>query len=262
MAARERARERLGPGEVHVWTTPPPAIEERALLQAYEAMESDDERERRLRLRFAADRHERLVAVALVRTTLARYADVAPRDWRFERNEHGRPDPVAGQCDPPLRFNLSHARGLVACAVTVDRAVGIDVERIDRRSGTVSIADRYFAPEEARALRACPRERRRERFFEYWTLKESYIKARGLGLRIPLRRFAFRLDGDRPIRVAFERDFDDRAVDWQFALFRPTSGHIMAVAVRRGAVPDLEIRVRDAIPLREPPASRSPGDSS
>jgi 4'-phosphopantetheinyl transferase len=236
--------------EVHVWTAAPEEIIDPALLDAYEALESEDERERRLRLRFERDRHERLVSVALVRTSLARYADVAPRAWLFERNEHGRPDPVPGHGEPPLRFNLSHTKGLVACAVTVDRDIGVDVECVGRRGDPVAIADRYFAAAEARELHACPAARRRDRFFEYWTLKESYIKARGMGLKIPLRRFAFHLDAAHPIRVAFDAEIEDDEREWQFALFRPTASHVIAVGVRRGRGPDLSVRVRRTIPLR------------
>jgi 4'-phosphopantetheinyl transferase len=247
----ERCRERLKRDEVHVWTASPEEITDPALLDAYEALESEDERERRLRLRFDRDRHERLVSVALVRTTLARYTDVAPRAWVFERNEHGRPEPVPGHGGPPLRINLSHTRGLVACAVTVDRDIGVDVECVVRRGDPVAIADRYFAPAEVRALHACPAVHRRDRFFQYWTLKESYIKARGMGLRIPLRRFSFHLDAGQEIRVTFDAELEDDARDWQFALFRPTTTHVVAVGVRRGSGPDLSMRIRRTIPLRD-----------
>jgi len=249
MIERARARERLGRYEVHVWTAVPEEITDPRLLADYEALESEDERERRLRLRFERDRHERLVSVALLRTTLARYADVEAGAWVFARNEHGRPDPVPGQGDPPLRFNLSHARGRVACAVTVDRAIGVDVEWVERRGNPVEIADRYFAASEVRDLRACSTARRRERFFEYWTLKESYIKARGLGLRIPLRQFAFHLDEAAPIRISFGPEIADDARDWQFALSRPGPAHVLAVGVERGRRDDLAIVMRSTVPL-------------
>lgn len=244
------ARDRLDRDEVHVWTVRPDAITERELVDRYALLESDDERERRLRLRFERDRHERLVSVALVRTALSRYAAIEPADWKFARNEFGRPDPVPGQCEPHLRFNLSHTRGLAACAVTVARDVGCDVECVDRACDTGAIADRYFSRSELRDLRALPRDRRRERFFDYWTLKESYIKARGMGLRIPLGRFSFHLDDGPPVRVSFDPELEDDPADWQFELHRPGAGHVLAVGVRRGRRPDLRVRVRSTVPLR------------
>jgi 4'-phosphopantetheinyl transferase len=249
MGRPENPGERLGRDEVYVWTAVPEEITDPLLHEAYRSLESDDERERRRRLRFARDRHERLVSVALLRTTLARYTEVEAAAWVFERNEHGRPDPVPGQSDPPLRFNLSHARGMVACAVTVDREIGVDVEWIGRRGSTVEIAERYFAPPEVQDLRACPEAERRDRFFAYWTLKESYIKARGLGLRIPLRQFAFHLDQPPSIRISFGPEIADDARDWQFGLFRPGPAHRLAVAVKRGPSEELAVVTRRTVPL-------------
>jgi 4'-phosphopantetheinyl transferase len=249
MDLEEGFRERLGRDEIHLWTTVPETIADPALLDAYAALESADERERRLRMRVAGRRHESLVSVALVRTTLARYAGVEARAWEFERNAYGRPELAPGQCDSPLRFNLSHTQGLIVCAVTLERDIGVDVECTGRRSRTVAVADRFFSAGEAQDLHALPAGRRRDRFFEYWTLKESYVKARGLGLKIPLRRFSFHLDAGRAIRVSFDRQLEDAAQDWQFELLRPRPKHVVAVAVRRGADPDLKLRVRPTVPL-------------
>ena len=83
--------------------------------------------------------------------------------------------------------------------------MGVDVEDTERSGETVEIADQFFSPLEAAALRALPADRQRARFFDYWTLKEAYIKARGMGLAIPLEQFSFLLDDwPAPIRVAFD----------------------------------------------------------
>ena len=133
----------------------------------------------------------------------------------------------------PLEFNLAHTRGLVACAVALGRDVGVDVEWLGRRGRTLEIAERYFSPSEVRDLRATPGPDRKERFFRYWTLKEAYVKARGEGLRLPLRRFSFHLDGPA-VRVSFESDSDDPRA-WQFLIECPTPSHLLAVAVRRAS---------------------------
>jgi 4'-phosphopantetheinyl transferase len=241
-----RPLQRLPSSEVHVWFARPETIPA-GHLEAYAHLESGDERERRLRLRFERHRIEHLVSVALVRTSLSRYAPVEPADWLFERNDRGRPDLVPGQCDPDLAFNLSHTRGLVACAVARQPEVGVDVEWIERRGRTTAIADRFFSRREVRDLEALPDARRRDRFFDYWTLKESYIKARGMGLAIPLRAFSFHLDEAPPIRISFEPTLEDDPSTWQFELFRPDDAHRLAVGIRRGAVADLRIDVRETL---------------
>lgn len=235
--------------EVHVWSTRPERIADPGLLRAYARLLTDEERARQQRFRLARSRHEHLVTRALLRTVLSRYVDVAPAAWRFVENRYGRPELAPG-FDAPLHFNLSHTDGLIACAVTRAREVGVDVEALDRRGETVRIADRFFAPAEVDALRRLPPEDQRERFFTYWTLKEAYIKARGLGLAIPLDRFSFDVDDPPRIAIAFDPQLDDDAEDWQFALYRPTDRHRLAVGVRRGRAPDLRIELREIIPLR------------
>src|SRR4029078_6585429 len=113
--------------------------------------------------------------------------------------------------------------------------VGVDVEDRTRKGETVQIADRFFSPVEVAALRALPEERQRERFFDYWTLKEAYIKARGMGLAIPLDQFSFLLEPDMPIRIAFDPRLADDPLAWQFEQFALGGSHQTSAAVRRGA---------------------------
>lgn len=237
----------LGPRDVHVWLCVPEQIADEGLLGRYRALLSDEERTRAARFRFDEHRHQFCVAHALVRASLSRYADVEPDAWQFSVGERGRPEIVAAPGVPPLRFNLSHAPGLVACAVALARDVGVDVEDATRRTDTDAIAQRYFAPSERRDL-ARPGVGR-DRFFELWTLKEAYVKARGLGIAAALEKISFALEPGAPIRIGFEAGFDDDPAGWQFALHRPTPRHVLSVAVRRSTEPDLSIALRECVPL-------------
>lgn len=235
----------LTAGEVDVWIAYPDKIEDPDLLDRYEALASDDERRRRRRLRFERDRHERLVSDALMRSALSRYEAREPHEWRMQRNSHGRPDLVPEQAECALRFNVSHATTVVTCAVCRGHEIGVDVERTDRRGETVAIADRYFSAAESAALHALPASQQRRRFFEYWTLKESYIKARGLGLALPLGKFSF-VPGER-ISIEIDPELEDDGSRWQFALHQPSPSMQLALAVRDA--PPLTVRYRTAIPL-------------
>jgi len=237
----------LPEGEAHIWYAWTATCDTPALRAYYRSLLSRQEKERLERFAFEHLKLEYLVTRALCRTVLSAYANVPPGCWRFRANGYGRPEIDAGDGLPQLRFNLSNARSLVACVTTRTVDAGIDVEDTDRSGETVSIADRYFSPPELLALHALPADRQRLRFFELWTLKESYIKARGMGLSIPLDQFSFLLPGP-PIRIAFEPGLADMAAEWQFALFHPDERHLMALGLCRAQTPPFRLRLRETVP--------------
>jgi 4'-phosphopantetheinyl transferase len=241
----------LAADEVHLWWVLPDEITDPRLLAAYEALLSPEERARKARYHFEHSRREYLLTRALVRATLARYVDVAPAALTFSQNEHGRPEMARPELGW-LRFNLSNTKGLLALAVTRDRDVGVDVEDTSRRGDTVNVADRFFSPLEVDALHALPEDAQRDRFFAYWTLKEAYIKARGMGLAIPLDHFSFLLDAPLPIAIRFDPQLEDDPASWQFERFVLTERHHTAAAVRRGAGADLRFVLRRTVPLTSP----------
>lgn len=191
---------------------------------------TDDERARHERLYFERDRHMFVITRALVRTTLSKYAACDPAAWRFEANPWGRPHACGPR--PAPYFNLSNTRGLVACAVAQTEGIGVDVENITRNTEPRAIAHRFFSSSEVEALMALPEDEHRTRFFSLWTLKEAYIKARGMGLAIPLGQFSYALD-TAPITIRFGPQIEDDPERWRFALTRASDDHFLSLAVDR-----------------------------
>lgn len=219
----------LSKNEIHVYLADPSEIQTSDEERAYAmAILSKDELERLSRYRFERDRILYLATHWLARTVLSNYEPVEPSRWRFVAGKYGRPEIAA---DSTLRFNLSNTRGLAACAVGRAVDVGIDVERLTDEA-PLDAADRYFAPAEVAALRSLPVTQQPRRFFDYWTLKESYIKARGLGVSLPLDRFAFTLEDGRSPRIEIDPTLGDDGERWQFRQHLPTSDHLLAVCVR------------------------------
>jgi 4'-phosphopantetheinyl transferase len=232
---------------VHVDLVHADSAEAWAQHDAYRALLSPDEHDRMARLVFERDRRRFLLTRALVRTMLSRYAGVPPAGWSFIANVHGRPEILdRPRGVPDLRFNVSHTEGLIACAVTIGRDVGVDVEHIGRRL-THDVAGRFFAPGEVSRLKQLPADEQQRVFFDYWTLKEAYIKSRGFGLALPLGDFAFQLSPPSPPTITFEPSMEDDAATWQFHQDWPTRLHRLAVAVRRVGA-DLPVRIRFTIP--------------
>src|SRR5262249_4723943 len=105
---------RPGSPEVHLWLAFCDAILDSKLLAAYQELLSASERAAESRFHFAGDRQCYLVRKALLRSILSRYAPVAPKDWVFSTNAHGKPQIANSQLiDGSLSFNVSHTEGLV-----------------------------------------------------------------------------------------------------------------------------------------------------
>ncbi len=125
------------------------------------------------------------------RRVLSRYAAVAPPDWQFVLNEYGKPA-LAGAA-LALDFNLSHSGDWLACAVTTGTPVGVDLEHCHSGRATMKVARRFFRPEEVVALQDCCEAQQRDRFYDFWTLKEAAVKARGEALVPGLQARGFEL---------------------------------------------------------------------
>lgn len=232
---------------VHVDLLLTDSAEALARRAAYLPLLSAEEHERMARLVFERDRQRFLLTRALVRKMLSRYAPVKPADWQFIANAHGRPEILNRPAGvPDLRFNISHTDGLIACAVTIGREVGVDVEHVNRRL-TQDVATRFFAPAEVAHLQSLTEDEQERVFFDYWTLKEAYIKARGFGLSLPLADFAFHLAPGTKPSITFEPSLPDDPATWQFLQDWPTPAHRLGLAVRRTG-DDLPVRMRHVIP--------------
>jgi 4'-phosphopantetheinyl transferase len=225
-------RLKLSHREAHVWFIVPEAIKTAGTLSALQRLLSDDELQQYRRFYFARDSHRYLVSHALVRTVLSKYAEVAPAEWRFSHNRHGRPEIANAGDIPALRFNLTHTRGLAACIVSLSDACGIDAEMLVKRHDPLAVARRMFSETEYLQLRQLSDAQQLECFFKAWTLREAYVKAIGIGIAFPTHKLVFAVDADDSVAVSFHPDIDDRPQDWDFCLLRPTGEHIAATAVQ------------------------------
>jgi 4'-phosphopantetheinyl transferase len=239
----------LPAGRVEVWAAFVGELDEAQAALQFEQVLSAQERARHGRFVFEKDRRRYLLTRSLVRYVLSRYVPLPPAAWRFEATAFGRPmvadpHPVARG----LNFNISHSDRVVLLGVTRERELGIDVEDL-LRPAPLEIADSYFAPAEVRQLRALAPELQPRRFLDVWTLKESYIKARGQGLSLPLDRFAFHLEGNRSLRVHFDAELDESPRRWSFWQWNPSPDSIAALCVQNQAGVAADIRVRHVVPF-------------
>ena len=184
---------------IQVYTADVTELEDSQLYQVWYSRVCPARREKIDRIRFDSDKRLSLGAGALLEIAL-RVNGI--QDFTLQYGENGKPQ-LAGRQD--IQFNLSHSGTRVMCAVS-DCGIGCDVERI--RDIDLKLARRFFFSEEYEALARCgDSAHRNDLFFRYWTLKESFMKATGLGFSLPLDAFCMILDGDM---VSVRQSVDSR----------------------------------------------------
>jgi len=218
------------------------------LLAWYRDLLSEEEREKHKNFYFVRDRDLYLLTHGLVRTTLSKYLKIDPGKLVFTNTGYGRPEIAQSEGDPQIRFSVSRSHGLVACLIVLSIDAGVDVERIRKLDNLKTLSEDVFTYLEISRFRDLSENDQMEGFFTLWTLKEAYIKARGIGFSLPLNRFSFYFDAARCIRIFVSPELQDTPSNWQFASYRPKRSHTIAVALRRKDRPDLRIRFFEAIP--------------
>lgn len=236
----------LAADEAHFWSCRPPLLptDDSAYLNRLDAVLDLNEQQRRDRFKFARHALMFRVSHALVRYVLSQYADVAPAEWHFRKNQHGKPY-IINRGFEHLQFSLSHTDGYAALAVCSDYEIGCDVERRRDSVRAPDIAHRFFSEHEVAELLSNDEELQHFRFFDYWSLKESYIKAKGKGLAIPLGDFSFEL-GSRPITFSALPSLETDTSQWHFELLDVSTEHAAAIAAPQKLS---RIRTFSAVPL-------------
>lgn len=216
------------PAEVHVWraSLALPAARIRQLAQFL----SDDERRRAEQFHVEGARRRFIAGRGQLRVLLSRYLTVSPDHLCFGYEASGKPH-LEGPLGGELCFNLSHSHDRVLYAVSWDRAVGVDLERLRPIVQMASLAQRILSPRELIVFRSLPAQEREAAFFSCWTRKEAYVKARGDGLVRPLHQIDVSLapwEPARPLLVGGQPEESDR---WTPLALPRTMGYVASLAV-------------------------------
>ena len=177
----------LPPNEVHIWWAhldlPAPR------LRNLEETLARDEQARGERFRFERDRNRFIAARGILREILGYYLAMEPHSIRFDYGRHGKPRLAEGNSSSDTEFSLSHSQGVALYGFCRDHKIGVDVEYMRDFPDMDLIAKRFFSYNENEGLRAANAQKKTETFFRYWTQKEAFVKAIGVGLSYPLDSF-------------------------------------------------------------------------
>ena len=220
----------LAHGEVHVW------CEDFALLQAVKNNQNlqilaPDEIEKSQRFRFEKDRQHYINARSWLRKIIGKYLQTSPGLLRFGYGEFGKPWLMNEEGNPHLlQFNLSHSEGVAICALAWEKAVGIDLEALRFENSYDNVAENFFSQRERLALQTVAPEFKQIAFFNCWTRKEAYLKARGDGLIFPLDEFDVSLNFEEA-KLLSVHHFPEENQRWTLYHLNPKSNFVGALAV-------------------------------
>lgn len=168
--------------------------------------------------RFLEDKLRGVIGDLLIRTVLTQMLNCRADELEFGTNSYGKPV-LLGQ--DQVGFNVSHSGDWVALAAGSSLQIGIDVERMNALD--LDVARQFYTEEEYKSItKQHSHEDRLMQFFRIWTAKESYIKAAGKGMSIPLDSFST-VDGDL---IARKQIIEDKP--WYFRTFFIEEGYYMS----------------------------------
>jgi 4'-phosphopantetheinyl transferase len=221
--------EMIHSNEVHVWrvfldSTIPQ-------LESLQNILSNDELERAGRFHFERDKNRFVSARGMLRKILGSYLGMDPYELRFEYTFYGKPTLAIKTGYDTLRFNLSHSEAFALYAVTRDRNIGIDLEHIRHDASVDQIAQRFFSKGEICSLEKMPTIERTDAFFQYWTRKEAFTKAIGMGVSFPMEQCDVSLmSGNVLSPITLPEDTKESSRWYGRDLF-PGPGYVAAIAV-------------------------------
>lgn len=228
----------LNENSIHLWSINPQELTDPNKISDLKEIISTDELNKVEKYKRNKDKHGALVTRAFIRLILSKYQALSPKDWSFSINAHGKPEIKNALL--PLRFNLSHNKDLIICAVCLDRDIGCDVERFDRNVNVSAITRRFFSKDEQSQLNELPEYEQRSKFIEYWTLKEAFVKATGHGISLGLDTFSFKINAsdthqlNKNIELTVsEKCKIDSHLQWFNCLIFPDDEHCIALSINK-----------------------------
>ncbi|MGN7471978.1 4'-phosphopantetheinyl transferase family protein [Brevibacillus sp. SAFN-007a] len=219
-----------------------PLVMDSDIFNQFSQMVSPEKNKRIIRFKNQVDAYRTLVADVLIRSVICRELQLRNSDLTFSKNPYGKPYLVDA---PNFNFNVSHSGKWIVC-ITHNASVGIDIEEI--KPIDLSMAERFLSREEYNDLFAQLPEDRLHYFYDLWTLKESYIKAIGKGMFIPLNSFTIRKSKNEDITL-LDNQLNQLSM-FYFKQYILDEMYKMSVCATIADFPN-EIIIRDILELRD-----------
>ncbi|XP_028397953.1 L-aminoadipate-semialdehyde dehydrogenase-phosphopantetheinyl transferase-like isoform X1 [Dendronephthya gigantea] len=154
----------------------------------------DEERDRVMKFVYKKDAKSALIGRLLLKKVIVENTSIPYSAIKLGRTERGKPYLLHAK--ESLNFNISHQGDFVVLAAESSRNVGVDVMKTEIK-GNQTIPEffhtmrRQFTPHEWQTIKQNPSDfKQLEMFMRHWCLKESYVKALGVGIGL-LKKLQF-----------------------------------------------------------------------
>ncbi len=214
-------------GHLHVWRLNVNGVKSNHARKIL----SKEEQRRADRYVFEEESRRFIVARAMLRYLLARYLHIQPENVNFVFNEYGKPF-LKDKALRHLQFNVSHSN-YAGAFIFSQKVVGIDIEYHKPGFAAMDIARRFFSKQEVLDLETVAPETYADHFFDCWSRKESYIKAKGFGVSLPLESFTTRLVNENTAKLEVSRLYPQDPNDFEIIPFRPYARFSGAVTAEK-----------------------------
>ena len=193
---------RLSNGHIHIWTVSLHASSDQ--IGYLRSVLSDSEQRKASYFNVDHAQHSYIVSQAVLRILLAAYLDSRPEDIVLGTQKKGKPFVIHKH---PVFFNISNSNNLCAYAFSPDAEVGIDIEKIRDLPDIDQLIERNLTNSEREYCLKIP-GKKLSRFFQFWTFKESYLKAIGEGMRLTPENMEFSIENGEIRLVSVKYGFD------------------------------------------------------
>jgi len=143
------------------------------------------------KFRFREDYLRSLYSETILRTIIAKKAEILPKNITITRPEGKKPFLPD---NPDIHFSISHSGEWAVCAIG-NTEIGIDIEKIGEKEVKSSLKNRVLTEKELEYLETLPDKQKTSIFYQYWTMKEAYSKCIGFGLGIDFRKIEIDITG-------------------------------------------------------------------
>lgn len=191
---------------------------------------SQDEQNRANSYKFFQPRKLFILARVRLRQILSLYTDIIPERMVFDYGPQGKPYLLHSGGIGNLTFNLSHSGEMSVYAFSLDRNVGIDIEKPDKKVDFESLAKKYFSRGEIDTIMDLPDAEKLKAFYRCWTRKEAYIKGKGTGIAQLLDKVSVSCGPGEPARLLLNRQEPDDTHKWSIEDLKEEAPYIGALA--------------------------------